>query len=279
MYEAHWNLRSRPFENRLEGEFYYPSEVHQAALLKLRYAIENRRSAAVLSGTSGMGKSMVLQSLQDQLPDYVAAMISILYPAMEPNQLIRTIANRLCGESKDSQQSDMAASIERIDNHLREQSKHGKHVIIAIDEAHLLEQYGLIEPLRLLLNLGTPAPIGESTLTLILCGQPTLLPHVQRNVSLDERIAVRCVLHRLALDETVAYIGHRIRSAGGHTEKVFDTAAMETVFSLTQGIPRRINRLCDLALMVGYAQERERITSELIEEVNEELTTPSLSME
>ncbi len=142
MYEAHWNLRSRPFENRLEGEFYYPSEVHQAALLKLRYAIENRRSAAVLSGTSGMGKSMVLQSLQDQLPDYVTSMISILYPAMEPNQLIRTIANRLCGESKDSQQSDMAASIERIDNHLREQSKHGKHVIIAIDEAHLLEQYG-----------------------------------------------------------------------------------------------------------------------------------------
>ena len=60
MYESHWNLNASPFDNRFDSEFYYPSESHQAALLKLMYSIETRRSAALLCGDSGMGKSMLV---------------------------------------------------------------------------------------------------------------------------------------------------------------------------------------------------------------------------
>ncbi len=279
MYESHWNLNSRPFENRHDASYYYPSESHQAALLKLRYAVENRRGATVLCGMSGMGKTLILQSLSEQLPEFVSTFVSINYPAMDADQLIRTMALRLAGSGRDSRKLDVAESISLIDEVVAEHAKHEKQIVIAIDEAQLLEQYNLIEPIRLLLNLGAQSKAGESSITLILCGQSTLLPHVQRNISLDERIAVRCILNRFALDETAAYIGHRIRSSEGQVERIFEPSALETIHGLTQGVPRRINRLCDLALMVGYAQEASRIDSQLIEEVHSELTTPSLSID
>lgn len=274
MYESHWNLASRPFENQHQANFYYPSEIHQAALLKLRYAIENRRAAAVLCGSSGMGKTLLIQSLKDQLPDFIAPMASLVFPAMEPSQFLRSIALRLAQETNLSLINDTASAIATIEHALREYAKSNRHVVLAIDEAHLLELYGLIEPLRLLLNIGAEIGPGESALTLLLIGQATLLPNIQRNVSLDERIAVRCVLNRLNIDEMVGYIGHRIRAAGGQLEQIFENNALELIYSLTQGVPRRINRLCDLALMVGYAQEADRIDARLIDEVHSELSTP-----
>ena len=58
MYETYWRLTQKPFENAADPRFYYPAESHQAALLKLRYAIENRRGAALLAGPSGSGKTL-----------------------------------------------------------------------------------------------------------------------------------------------------------------------------------------------------------------------------
>ena len=49
MYESYWQLESKPFENTADTRYYYPAETHQGALLKLRYAVENRRAAALLS--------------------------------------------------------------------------------------------------------------------------------------------------------------------------------------------------------------------------------------
>ena len=63
MYETYWQLSQKPFENVTDARFYYPSESHQAALLKLRYAIENRRGAALLAGPSGCGKTLLTTML------------------------------------------------------------------------------------------------------------------------------------------------------------------------------------------------------------------------
>ena len=277
MYECHWNLHSDPFEIRFESDFYYPSESHQAALLKLRYAIEHRRGAAVLCGVHGMGKTLLIQSLREQLPEFVAPIANIVYPAMEPSQLIRSIAYRLDQQTQASSIPDLASAIDRIESILRENIRRDRHALIIIDEAQLLEQHGLLEPLRLLLNLASDEGKGESNATIVLCGQPTLLPQIQRHAALDDRIGVRCILNRFNIDETVGYIGHRIRAAGGQVEQVFDTSALEQCFVWTQGVPRRINRLCDLALMIGFAQECDRIDARLIDEVQHELTAPALS--
>jgi len=277
MYESHWKLSERPFENRIDSKFYYPAETHQAALLKLHYAIENRRAATLLCGPGGMGKSLLVEALQRQLSEAYRPISHLVFPAMDGPQMVRYLVDRLGAGSTSGQQSagprDMASDVATFERLLRENLAKQRHAVIIVDEAHLLEQYDLLEPLRLLLNIAAADSGGESAWTLVLVGQPTLLSHVERYHALDERLAVKCMLNRFMPDETTAYIQHRLRSAGADAEDIFDYPALERIHSLTQGIPRRINRLCDLALMVGYAEDRTLLSSDVIDNVHGDLAS------
>jgi general secretion pathway protein A len=107
-------------------------------------------------------------------------------------------------------------------------------------------------------------------MTVLLVGQPSLLPVLDRMPELDERLAVKCLLRRLTLEETISYVHHRLQATGASRE-IFDVSALEAVHNLSLGVPRRINRLCDLALLIGFAEERTTITHQQIEAVSQEL--------
>lgn len=273
MYEEYWRFKSRPFENRSSAEYYYPSETHQAAMLKLRYAIENRRAAGLLCGPTGMGKSLIADLLLRQLGETFRPVYNLVFPTLSAEQLLRYLVDQIDSSSGDWPR-EPSADLMRFERLLKKNLEQNRHAVIVVDEAHLLEQNGLLEPLRLLLNVASSQSPGESAWTLVLIGQPTLLSHVERYHPLDERLAVKCMLNRLLPDETVAYIHHRVRLAGGQSEQIFDEAALERIHQLSQGIPRRINRLCDLALMVGFAEERKIIESPVIDSVHSDLAAP-----
>ncbi len=276
MYQEYWKLSGRPFENRCDSKYYYPAETHQAALLKLHYAIENRRAAAMLCGPGGIGKTLVVNSLQRQLSDQFRPVINLVFPALDSNQLIRHIIDQIDGNGGEANASrDAANDLARFERFLRGNLEAKRHAVIIVDESHLLEQNNLLEPLRLLLNVAANESEGEAAWTLVLVGQPTLLSHVERYTPLDERLSVKCMLNRFLPEETSAYIQHRMRESGANAERIFDQAAMERIHLLTQGIPRRINRLCDLALMVGFAEDRTIITSDMIDNVHSDLAAPA----
>lgn len=275
MYQSYWTLQSRPFDNRADASFYYPSESHQAAALKLHYAIEMRRSVAVLCGEPGLGKSMLLDAALAQLPEFIAPTVRVVYPAMPPEQLIRYIARQIAPHEGSDTFGGIGQSIETIERMLRHNVGDNQHALIAIDEAHLLESLGSLEPLRLLLNLANELSTTESSLTLVLSGATSLLAHLARHSALEDRVAVRCVLERFSTEETVAYIHHRLRVAGWNKPLMFDDAALQLIQELTLGVPRRINRLCDLALMVAFAQDRTKIDVGTIESANAELSARS----
>ncbi len=275
MYQSHWGLQSRPFDSRPEANFYYPSESHQAALLKMHYAIETRRSVAVLCGEPGLGKSMLLDTVFSQLPEFLAPTVRVVYPAMPPDQLLRYIARQIAPQEGSDTFGGIGNSIETIERFLRHNVSDSQHAVIAIDEAHLLENCGSLEPLRLLLNLATELAESETAMTLVLSGSPILLSHLARHTALEDRVAVRCVLDRFTGQETAAYIQHRIATAGWNKPSMFDDEAISLIQELTLGVPRRINRLCDLALMVAYAQDKSRIDAFTIENANAELTSRS----
>ena len=275
MYQSHWGLQSRPFDSRLEANFYYPSESHQAAMLKMHYAIETRRSVAVLCGEPGLGKSMILDTVFSQLPEFIAPTVRVVYPAMPPDQLLRYIARQIAPHEGSDTFGGIGNSIETIERILRHNVSDSQHAVIAIDEAHLLENCGSLEPLRLLLNLATELAEAESAMTLVLSGSPILLSHLARHTALEDRVVVRCVLDRFSGQETAAYIQHRLTNAGRKTPSMFDEEAISLIQELTLGVPRRINRLCDLALMVAYAQDKSSIDAFTIENANAELTSRS----
>lgn len=270
MYTQHWKLSSRPFENRCDHSFYYPAELHQAALLKLHYTIENRRAAAVMCGPTGVGKTFLVQELRRQLNEPFRAVTNVVFPAMEPTQWLPYFVDAV-ETAAQSTNSGTAAALTRFERHLLKSIDAKVHPTIVVDEAQLLEQFGLLESLRLLLNVAADRAPGEAAWTLVLVGQEVTLAQVERYHALDERLAVKCMVGRMKPEETQSYIQHRVRAAQGNAAQIFEPGALEAIECWSQGVPRRINRLCDLAMMIGYAEEMTRITADVVDNVHADL--------
>lgn len=266
MYQAYWQLDCRPFEQAAALPFYFPAESQQAALLKLRYVLENRRGAAVLAGESGLGKSLLVQKLLADLRPEFTPRLQIVYPQMPPEQLLTYLADQLTNQISPLTLG-IDQSVRRIQKHLEANAQAGKHAIIAIDEAHLIGNIQTLEALRLLMNFERD---GQPLATFLFSGQTNLVLAIRRLPPLDERTAVTCLLTRLGAGETAQYIRHRLTAAGAK-RTIFESSAIDTVYELTHGIPRRINRLCDLALLVGYGEELKSINASHIESIHQEL--------
>jgi general secretion pathway protein A len=269
MYESHWGLQCKPFENNMNTGFYYPSDSHQAALLKLRYVVENFRQGAVLTGLPGLGKSLIVRTLFDKLPVHLAPRIHMVFPQMPADQLLSYLANEISTGQPAIARPSLDESVRRIQLALRDTVQAGRHAIVVIDEAHLIADEQALETLRLLLNFESD---GTNPLTLLFVGQPELLPVLNRHPDLEERLAVKCLLRPMDLDGTVAYINYRLQEAGA-SKTIFSDGALETIHILSRGIPRQINRLCDLALLIGYAEEQVQIEAAAIEAVSQELVS------
>ena len=269
MYQAYWQLHSRPFENSVDAKSYYPSEVHQGALLKLRYAVENERGAALLTGAAGSGKTLLINSLKRQIDDRFAPFVHLVFPQMTVSELLAYLAAEMGALPSPSAAASVDECVRRLQHFLIENSRKGCHAVIAIDEAQLLVDGEALETLRLLLNF---EGLAKPALTLVLIGQPQLLPALERLPGLEARLGIKCLLRPFTLDETASYVSHRMTAAGA-THEIFSSDALTTLHQLTGGNPRRINRLCDLALLIGYAEEQVRINAPHIEAVCNELVT------
>lgn len=269
MYESYWRLKEKPFENAADPRFYYPAESHQAALLKLRYAVENYRGAALLAGPSGVGKTLVTTMLGNMLDETFSPFIHIVFPWMPTADLLAYLADELDGAHTHTNGAapTVQASVRRIRQFLVANAEQGRHAVIAIDEAQSLAGPETFEALRLLLNFEAN---NQPALTLLLVGEPSLLPAFDRMPQWEERLGVKCVLRSFAEPETAAYVEHRLRAAGA-TQSIVEPDALLTLQDLTYGVARRINRLCDLALLVGYAEEQPHLSAEHFESVCREL--------
>ena len=272
MYRPYWQLTEKPFEPVSDPRFYYPGEGHQAALLKLRYAVENRQGVALLTGAGGSGKTLLVQMLERNLGEEFAPRVRLVFPQMPAADLLAYLADELkagdAGAQGGSPRYSIEPSVRRLQTFLAENAARGRHAVVAIDEAHLLEDRQSLEALRLLLNFETD---GRPQLTFLLVGQPPLLSLVDRMPQLEERLTARCLLRPLDLEETVSYVSHRLTAAGA-TRTIFEADGLEALYEATLGVPRRINRLADLALLVGFADESPSLGRAQVEAVQQELS-------
>jgi len=271
MYQSHWQLQRKPFDAGADPQFYYPAQAHQAALLKLRYAVESRRGASMLAGPLGCGKTLLVAMLRQALGREFAPLVHLVFPQMSAPELLGYVAAELCGSPAADRCGSVSESVRQIERLLGENARQGRHAGVVVDEAHLLDDPSALEALRLLLNFESG---GQPGLTLLLAGQTALVPILQRTPQLDQRLSVKCVLRPFTAEETAGYVQHRLQVAGA-TRPIFDAAALAAVHQLTHGVARRINRLCDLALLIAYAEGQHAVTTEQLEAVQEELVTVS----
>ena len=279
MYEQHWGLRKTPFGTDRDAESYFAGSSHHSALLKLRFLVDHRRGAGLLVGPSGAGKSRLLQALLPEDDANAAPVVSVVYPLMSPLELLCFMVRELgddqpafAGAMSITRTMNVGGSMDlvlrQLIDRLRTLTEQGRPAVIVIDDAHTIADRQVFQSLHLLLNLQQHQGV---EFTLILAGQPELVGMIKRLPQLDDRISIPCVLTALTATETSAYVEHRLRAAGA-AYAIFSHAALQAVHELSGGLPRRINRLCDFALLVGYAEGLGLIDAEHIEGVSAELS-------
>jgi type II secretory pathway predicted ATPase ExeA len=275
MYESYWNLNENPFENTADPRFFFPGENFQGTLLKVRYAVEERKGAAMVCGGFGCGKTLLVSTLVQQLDSTISPVIRIVFPQMGPEELLAYVAEEMLptttagGNGSNGHGSGLHHTVKKIDQFVQHNAARGRHTLIVVDEAHLIQDRRTFETLRLLLNFEYDNHYG---VTVLLVGQPALLTAMERMNQFEERLAVKCVLRCLTAEETVGYITHRLTVAGGSPD-IFEPEAISLIYELAGGVPRRINRICDLSMLMSYANETETIGPDQVMAVGEELAT------
>lgn len=264
MYESYWGLREKPFRNTPDPRFFYPSSQHEDGLMKLTYAVTEGMGAAMMTGVFGCGKTLLGRTLLNNLGAEKYKVAFVNNPQVSPAEILRAIVRNLKSVSLPTKGTELLTDplLEEINEILVNNLRDGKETIVVIDEAHSIEDEKVFEQLRLLLNFQAEE---RFLLTLLLFGQPELKEKVANMKPLDQRIAIRCHLDRLDRENTEKYVLHRLY-VGGRVEPLFTAKAIDLLFEQTGGIPRRINHICDLALLSGFGKKVKDIDDNLLRE-------------
>lgn len=261
MYLAYWGLNEKPFQNTSDPRFFCLCEQHEEALSRLRYAVQEYKACALLTGIFGSGKTLLAQALLDDLPPDKFALAFIFNPQLNPVEFLREAIYQLgVHDNIPEQKTDI---LHRLTDILNDNYAEGRHTVIIIDEAHLIEDRLIFEELRLLLNFQKR---DKFLLTLLLIGQPELRDKITHMKPFDQRVSIRFHLKGLKPEETKSYILHRLRVAGA-ARPIFEENTFAAIHESTGGIPRRINQVCDFALLAGFGMKSPKITIPIIQEV------------
>lgn len=273
MYIQYWNLRERPFQNVADTRFAFLSDQHREGLARLLYIVEERKLGGVLAGPYGVGKSMILELLAEKVRTQPQTLfVQMDAPPSNTVALARQILLRL---GQPGPVTDLAQALGAIQEQLVE-SHFVPHLVLALDEAQMLREPDAYEFLHLLCNMRVrrrTGNLGENGVTVILSGHQDLINHLSVETSLLQRLQFFWQLEPLSERQTVEYVQHRMRSAGGDIW-TFDETALQAIYQTTQGLPRLINNLCDVALLLGCAGGLPRIAGELVQQAAREMQNP-----
>jgi general secretion pathway protein A len=255
MYRAFFGLNEKPFAITPDPRYLFLSERHAEALAHLLYGITEAGGFIQLTGEVGTGKTTVVRSLLAQTPRH-AEIALILNPRMTAPEFLLTICEELGIGVQDSATGSLKDLVDILSQYLLRAHSAGKRVVLVVDEAQNLAPE-VLEQVRLLTNLETNT---QKLLQIILIGQPELREILDRNElrQLAQRITGRYHLCPLTVEETAAYVRHRLRVAGA-TSDMFTPGALREVHRLSRGVPRLINVLCDRALLGAYTQDRHQV--------------------
>lgn len=256
MYEEYFSLKERPFSLTPDPDFLFLSGSHQRALDHLLFGLESGEGFIVVTGDIGVGKTTVCRALLRRLPERFATAL-VVNTLLTEKELLRTVLDDFGVPVPDGTRKDLLDALNRF---LLAEAGAGRRPILIIDEAQNLAP-SLLEQVRLLSNLETEK---RKLLQIVLFGQKELqeklcLPQLRQ---FDQRITVRATILPLDLRETSRYIQHRMSVAGAAGSAFLSPAAERQLHRRSRGVPRRINQLCDRALLAACVRNAARVEPE-----------------
>lgn len=263
MYETHFGLREKPFSLLPDPSFLYLSDKHRMALALLQYGLTNQAGFTAITGGIGTGKTTLIRHLlNDMGQDVTVGLISNTHRSF--GELLQWILLAFNLDYTGKNKVEMYQAF--VEFMIREYARNRRTVLI-VDEAQNMSAETL-EELRMLSNVNADK---DQVLQVILVGQQQLRDTLRRPdlVQFAQRIAVDYHLMPLTVEDTTAYIRHRVDVAGGNPA-LFTDEACAAVHLYSHGVPRLVNLLCDIALVYGYAEQRDHIDADLVADVARE---------
>ena len=264
MYKDHWQLKEKPFENNPDPRFFYFSRQHKEMLSRYLYVINEGKQIAMFTGEYGSGKTLLNMVVHNKFYGSLAYKFAMV---INPNLEAIDFLKELYFQFKETAFS--GGSKFDIITQLKEEifaNPYLKKVII-IDEAQMIEDANVFEELRLLSNLTYE---NKFICTIIFVGQPQLKEKVSQIPQLRQRIALAYHLRNLDYEESKNYILHRLKIAGAQ-KPIFSEDSFLLIYEATRGIPRLINTMCDIALVIGKAEGVNLINKKIAEKVSREV--------
>ena len=266
MYEEHFELSRKPFQLSPDASFFFPSVEHKRALSFLQYGLSQGDGFIVITGNVGTGKTTLVQTLLAQLDDADLAVATIVTSNLREDDLLQMVAHNfdvlLEGSGK-------ACLLRDLEKHFIQQARNQRRTLLIVDEAQNLPAAS-VEELRMLSNFQID---GHPLVQIFLLGQQqfrtTLLS--EGFEQLRQRIIATYHLNPLSEQETQTYVEHRLTVAGWHDKPHFVDDAFPAIFAFSDGVPRRINNLCDRLLLYAYLEELDVIDQAVVEAVADEI--------
>lgn len=259
MYSRYFGLAEPSFSIAPDPHYLFLSEQHREALAHLLYGAGEVGGFVLLTGEVGTGKTTVCRAFLEQLPPGVEVAL-ILNPMQSANELLVNICEEFRIQLPPGRRS-VKLLVDRLNQHLLDAHANARRAVLVIDEAQNLRPH-VLEQIRLLTNLETTK---QKLLQIFLIGQPELrrLLESEQLRQLDQRITARFHLTAFDLKETGDYIRHRVAVAGVD-RPLFTRGALRLVHHYSGGIPRRINILCDRALLGACVTRVSQVTAAIV---------------
>jgi type II secretory pathway predicted ATPase ExeA len=245
----YFGFQEDPFGSTPDPRYLYPSETHREAMASLKYGFFSNRGFTAMIAPPGMGKTTLLfRFLEDIRETSRSIFLFDIDPGCEPREFVGYILRDL-GITPGNGSAEMH---EQLSEALVRETRAGRKFVVVIDEAQNLSD-AVLERVRLLTNFETTR---GKLMQIVLSGQPQLSDKLMQPslLQLRQRISTICRLEPLSAEETIAYIGYRLKQAGYGGEPLFANDALKLIAEASQGTPRTINNLCFNALSLCRAE-------------------------